>query len=133
MKKTPRNWVIGISLTLLWLPFLFVTDFYPFLRFGMFAEPIYPSTPQEIFVLYIQQNDTLKKYDTNLWGLDEGVFNYLARKYYYQKRLDILGEKLVKAHQAMYPPSQQKWYLYRLVQQRNESHRELVATYETQP
>lgn len=133
MKKTPRNWAIGISFTLLWLPFLFVTDFYPFLRFGMFAEPIHPNTPQETFVLYTQQNDKLKKYDTNLWGLDEGVFNYLVRKYYYQKRLGILGEKLVKAHQAMYPASQQKWYLYRLVQQNNERHQELVATYETQP
>ncbi|MFN3316690.1 MAG: hypothetical protein ACK40K_07745, partial [Raineya sp.] len=122
----------GSFLFLLWLPFLLLTDFYPFLRFGMFAEPIRP-TSQEKFVLYTQKNKKLEKYNTYLWGLDESVFNYLARKYYYQKKLDFFGENLCAAHKKMYSQSPQKWFLYREVAQNGKVQKELVATYEVRP
>lgn len=98
----------------------------------MFAEPIRP-TSQETFVLYAQKNKKLEKYNTYWWGLDESVFNYLARKYYYQKRLEYFGENLCKAHKNLYPQSPQKWFLYREVAQKGKVQKELIATYEAYP
>ena len=133
MKVSIKKWLIGVFLLLVWLPFLLLTDLYPFLRFGMFAEPIRAETSQETFGIYIERNKKLEKYNTYLWGLDEGVFNYLARKYYYQKRLDFLGEILCKAHKNLYPQNPQKWYLYRHFKQNEYIQKELIATYEAYP
>jgi len=133
MKVSQKKWLVGIFLSLIWLPFIFLTDLYPFLRFGMFAEPVSQQATKEIFVLYVEKGSRLEKYDTYFWGIDESVFNYLARKYYYQKRLDFLGENLCNAHRKLYPQSPQKWFLYREIFQNNHLQKELVATYETQP
>lgn len=130
MNASLKNKVIVVSFIFLWLPFLLLTDLFPFLRFGMFAEPLQQNTSQEFFVLYTQQNGRLQKYDTNLWGLDETVFNYLTRQYHYQGRLKELGEVLVKAHQEMYPQSQEKWYLYREILHKGQYHQEILITYE---
>jgi len=125
---------IGIVLFLVWFPFLLMNDFFPFFRFGMFAEPIQKNSTQELFVLYYSnQKNTVYKFDTYQLGLDEGVFNYLARKYYYQNKKEELGKKLQNAYQKAQNSSKQdikKWYLYRLeiISQKRDSL--LVATYE---
>jgi hypothetical protein len=133
MKVLRKKWLIVFFLLLVWLPFIFVNDFYPFLRFGMFAEPVSQQATKENFVLYVERGDRLEKYNTYFWGIDEGVFNYLARKYYYQKGLDFLGKTLCDAHRKLYPQNPQKWFLYREMLQDNHLQKELVATYETQP
>lgn len=133
MKVSTKKRLILIFFLLTWLPFLLLTDLYPFLRFGMFAEPIRGKETQEVFVLYTEKNNRLEKYDTYFWGIDEGVFNYLARKYYYQKRLGFFGETLCSAHRQLYPNTPQKWLLYRQVTENGYINKELVAVYETTP
>ncbi|GAB4128513.1 MAG: hypothetical protein OHK0045_02790 [Raineya sp.] len=133
MKVSTKKWLTVCFLLFTWLPFLFLTDFYPFLRFGMFAEPIQPKTSQETFEIYTEENQKLAKYNTYLWGLDAEVFNYLARKHYYQKSLDFFGETLCAAHKKLYPQSRQKWLLYRHFVENGLWQKELIAIYEVQP
>jgi hypothetical protein len=75
---------------LLWLPFVLMTDLFPFMRFGMFAEPVKTVRQTEYFIITLERDNTEKVIDPNTSGIPEQTLNYLARNSYYQQRADIL-------------------------------------------
>lgn len=92
MLKSVRNYIIVIFLLCCWTPFIFMTDLFPFMRMGMFAEPIKEDFQSERFELWIYEDfggGEKHLYDPKLDGTDASVFHYLARNYYY--RNDING------------------------------------------
>lgn len=124
---------IAIALLLVWLPFLLINDFYPFFRFGMFAEPIKPSQSEELFILYYtNQQNSVYKFNTYQLGVDEGVFNYLVRKYYYQNKMNDFEIKFRKSTQNLYSTHHdiKAWHLYRVQISNKKRDSLLIATYE---
>jgi hypothetical protein len=121
--------VVFITLLLVWLPFALLTDFFPFLRFGMFAEPV-NLAKQELFELYTLESGKLRKFNTYLWGIDEGVFHYLVRKYYYQNRMNEFWEKICITHRKLYPDGlPQVWELYQISFANGTKEKKRIATY----
>jgi hypothetical protein len=125
---------IWATLLLVWLPFLFITDFFPLFRFGMFAEPVLSKQRnQEIFRLYYAKNNNVYFFNTYFFGIDEGVFNYLVRKYYYQGKMKDFEKKFKKLiHQHSSTASPQAWYIYKIRVNAHTKDSILVARYENE-
>lgn len=124
---------IAIVLLLVWLPFLLINDFYPFFRFGMFAEPIRKHQTEELFILYYtNKQNNVYKFNTYQLGVDESVFNYLVRKYYYQNKMNDFEKKFRKSTQNLYSTYQdvKTWNLYRIQISNTKRDSSLIATYE---
>jgi hypothetical protein len=124
---------IAIALLLVWLPFLLINDFYPFFRFGMFAEPIRTNQKEELFILYYtNKKNIVYKFNTYQIGVDESVFNYLVRKYYYQNKMNDFEKKFRKSTQNLYSTNQdvKAWHLYRVQISNKKRDSSLIATYE---
>jgi hypothetical protein len=100
------------------VPFIFMTDIFPFFRFGMFAEPVKYNSNTEKFEL-LEQNEKNKKWQMvesmKHTGVAETQLAYLLRNYYYKKELPILignferysGKKnrmILRLNAATYPP-----------------------------
>lgn len=120
--------VIIASLLLVWLPFVLLTDIFPFLRFAMFAEPV-QEVPQEIFHLYAMQDGKAIKFNTYLWGIDEGVFHYIVRKYYYQNRMAEFWRNICSIHQGLYPHYMPiSWELHQIIIYKGKQERKIVAS-----
>ena len=85
-----RHIGIKVFIFLLILPFLTITDFYPFMRFGMFAEPIRTYAQLETYRLGIFKNKSIQIVNMDSLGLSEGKFNYLARTYIHTHRQNQL-------------------------------------------
>jgi hypothetical protein len=84
---TLQKIVIGIMLTAIIVPFVLLTDIYPFFRFGMFAEPVTRDIQMEQFAIrYIHQNQSTHIVDPAEVGL--GSLSYLMRNYYYRQQSD---------------------------------------------
>lgn len=80
------------------VPFILITDFFPFLRFGMFAEPIKASVQTENFLVYQRLDDGKRIPFKPEWiGSNENVFLYLCRNYYYRKQLPQFAEKVFRS------------------------------------
>jgi hypothetical protein len=77
------------------IPFLLMTDLFPFMRFGMFAETIQSTPQKEKFSLEIRLPDGHHELlsDRQI-GLDESHLNYLARTYFYHQQLDFFAVHL---------------------------------------
>lgn len=58
MTLKARNRIIILFLAFLFLPFLFLTNFYPFLRFGMFADPKRASNSTTEYLLKVDNQFT---------------------------------------------------------------------------
>src|SRR5436189_63115 len=81
-----RNYVIITMLVCITIPFILLTDLFPFLRFGMFAEPVKTEIQKEYFeVSYLDDSNKEKKLDSKLIGIEPHFFYYLGRNYYYRK------------------------------------------------
>ena len=76
--------VIISFLCLLTLPFIFIKTFFPFYRFGMFAEPVKTEIQLEKFQIRYQQNQAWVRIEGIEFGLSKSVFATLMRKAYYQ-------------------------------------------------
>ena len=101
-----RHLGIKVFIFLLILPFLTITDFYPFMRFGMFAEPIRSYEQLETYRLGVFKNNTVQMVNMDSLGLSEGKFNYLARTYVHTHKenqlLRIFWDKLSKDKDSLY-------------------------------
>ncbi len=79
------------------LPFVLLTDLYPFFRFGMFAEPVSRTVQTERFILrYVDAGGTpypVEPADVGLSGLA-----YLLRNYYYRGEAERLLANLHQLH-----------------------------------
>ncbi len=78
------------------LPFILVSDFYPFFRFGMFAEPIKSNIQTEYFKIEIEINQTKRIIKSEEINFADHHFQYLVRYAYYQKKLNYLFETIEK-------------------------------------
>lgn len=98
-------------LTGITLPFVLLTDLYPFFRFGMFAEPVKREVQTEQFVLqYIDRKGLTHVVEAGEIGL--GGLDYLLRNYYYRSETSQLLQHI---HQ-LYPQNRhvQEWKLLRV-------------------
>lgn len=86
-----------LFLLLLWLPFVLMTDLFPFMRFGMFAEPVKTVQQTEYFIITQKRGKTEKVIDPNTSGVPVQTLNYLVRNSYYQKRADLLLSTVAKS------------------------------------
>jgi hypothetical protein len=86
-----------ISLVLVLLPFILVTDLFPFFRFGMFAEPVKTKVQTEKFLVTFEKNGKRYVFNPKKYELPDETFQYLARNYYYRKQGSLLLEKLRSA------------------------------------
>lgn len=85
--------VLGTCLCLC-VPFVFIKSFFPFYRFGMFAEPVKTETQTEQFYVYYQiQSGSWKAFEATAIGLNEGVYGSIVRKHVYQNQAQTLLQK----------------------------------------
>lgn len=95
MSSQKQNIVIFSFLIMSFIPFMLLTDFFPFMRFGMFSETIKESSQTETFVIYILKEDGTKENLSKRQGaMDDSHLNYLSRMYYYNNNIVYVGEHL---------------------------------------
>lgn len=89
MSSKIKNIIIAGMLFLVTLPFLLITDIFPFLRFGMFAEPVRTEKQMELFeVSYLDSSMNERTLNPEMVGIEPHFFLYIARNYYYRKETD---------------------------------------------
>jgi hypothetical protein len=75
-----------------------MTDLFPFMRFGMFAETIRNTPQRETFSIHvILPNGSNHSLSERQIGLDDSHLNYLARTYFYANDLDYFTTHLKKS------------------------------------
>ena len=126
MKKV----IIWSMLILVWIPFILLTDIYPFFRFGMFAEPVVQSIQMEQFAIrYKDTNGQLHLVSALQIGI--GSLPYLMRNYYYRNE----AVKFLNHIHTIYPHKEltsiQEWQLLRITSPVAHFHPDtlVVATY----
>ncbi len=93
MKRTV-TWIMLLGVA---VPFVLLTDVYPFFRFGMFAEPVRRSVQTERFVVrYLDASSRPHLVAPAEVGLGELV--YLLRNYHYRGQTDRLLQRLHGLH-----------------------------------
>ena len=98
MKPTLKYKIIVIALLSVTLPFILVTDIFPLMRFGMFAEPVKRAVQTESFILtYLTSEGKEKIFHPEKIGIESHFFFYLTRNYYYRGEAEQLFEKVGKA------------------------------------
>ncbi len=86
--------MVTIILAGLILPFILITDFFPFLRFGMFAEPIKKDIQTEQFIVYETKHNTKIIFNPEKIGINPNTFHYLCRNYYYRNEMQLFSDKI---------------------------------------
>ena len=103
--------VISIMLLGVAVPFVLLTDLYPFFRFGMFAEPVSRAVQTERFVVrYLDAGGRPHEVAPAEVGLGELV--YLLRNYYYRGETDRLLQRLHGLHSRRAETAE--WQLLRI-------------------
>ncbi len=97
MKIKLKNIIITGFIAALILPFILITDFFPFARFGMFAEPVSPADTLKIFEADYYQNHQWHNLDAKQFNMASGSFMYLAGNYFYRNQSKEFLLKLSKA------------------------------------
>lgn len=76
------------------LPFVLQQTFYPFFRFGMFAEPVTREIQQEVFRLAGVRTDSGMDMEISEYtGIRRSNLDYLLRNYYYRDEADLFLRK----------------------------------------
>lgn len=121
--------VICGMLTAILIPFILVTDVYPFFRFGMFAEPVRDEIQLEQFAIrYIGHNQAMHILDPAEIGL--GSLTYLMRNYYYRKQSEFFLRNIHQVYQARIKV--REWQLLRITslpEQPSQTDTVAVATF----
>lgn len=81
---------------LVFLPFFTLSDFYPFLRISMFAEPAKKANTFEQFRLLCVSKKSRKVISNDEIGLQKSSYNYALRNLYYKNELEKLTSHLFK-------------------------------------
>jgi hypothetical protein len=106
-----KNTVITLMLAGMSIPFVLVTDVYPFYRFGMFAEPVKRSVQLEQFAIqYRDQHQRLLSLDPASVGLSS--LAYLMRNYYYRGEAGKLLQRIHEAYAGR--AAVQEWQLLKI-------------------
>jgi hypothetical protein len=102
--------IVGM-LAALWVPFVLLTDMYPFFRFGMFAEPVRASIQMEQFAVgYVAVDRRQQVLSPEQLGITS--LAYLMRNYYYRNQ----SLTFLKHIHAIYPERHvvKQWQLLRI-------------------
>ena len=103
------------------VPFVFMTDLYPFFRFGMFAEPIKPTQTTEMLQFWWKNAEGKSQlFQPQMIGLTENNFGYILRHYFYTDRIEQLFSQI---HQNMLKKTKEKPIRWQLKQLRVSAHR----------
>jgi hypothetical protein len=95
MVLNKKNIISTILLAGLLVPFILITDIFPFLRFGMFAEPIKSQMQTEKFILYCTNTKGEKiVFNPTSIGINSNTFHYLCRNYYYRNETKLFSKKI---------------------------------------
>lgn len=87
-----RNTFIFVSVLVLLTPFIFISNLYPFMRFGMFAEKVNLGKGVEIFEVRLAATDIgVTKKDI---AISDFMLNYLVRNYYYKGEINTCAKNL---------------------------------------
>ncbi|MDB5273045.1 MAG: hypothetical protein JWO58_1412 [Chitinophagaceae bacterium] len=93
-----RQIVIFFFLLMSFIPFLLMTDLFPFMRFAMFAETVRAIPQKEFFTVEVlNARGGSQSLSERQIGLDDSHLNYLARRYYYNGQLDFFSTELKKS------------------------------------
>ncbi|MFN6946271.1 MAG: hypothetical protein ACK4ND_15080 [Cytophagaceae bacterium] len=112
MSGKNKKKVLIIWLCLLFLPFILLTDLFPFMRFGMFAEPVVRSIQNEKFEVHVTKDNIHQPFDCNEINILPNIFFYLSRNYYYRNE----GELFLKQISNLSENSENtEWHLKRIV------------------
>ena len=101
--------VYSISFFLVLLPFILMTDLFPFLRFAMFAEPVEKIKNAEMFFVTNTVQGKEFRFNPEKYELQEESFQYLLRNYFYRGQSEALLKKLNTVDSK-----QQVWKLYQV-------------------
>ena len=80
-----RNTVIIISLVILFTPFIFISNLFPFMRFGMYAETVAKDKGVEVFELRNKETNQITTIEE--LPIPESILNDLLRNYYYKREI----------------------------------------------
>ncbi len=112
------------------IPFIFLTDLYPFHRFGMFAEPIKHQAQYEKFYIFYKidtfsngKNDTnFVKLNPQDIPLNANAFEMQVRKHHYQKKhVDFINvfDEIIKKKEKLKDNEKLKWKWYHVIQKQD--------------
>ncbi len=91
--------LLGLS-----VPFVLQQSFYPFFRFGMFAEPVKRDIQQEIFLLGgMRANGDTDMEISSYTEISKSNLNYLLRNYYYRNETQEFLDKAARLLPASHP------------------------------
>jgi hypothetical protein len=122
---------VTISITILALiPFVLLTDLFPFFRFGMFAEPLKSAIQTESFHVTIVHDGREEIFDPQETGVNSTDFNYLCRNYFYRKEGEIFLRNLSTAFKKK---GIREWTIKRTINQGNKKSNTTVARIIIQP
>ncbi len=122
--------IICGMLLCLWIPFILITDIYPFFRFGMFAEPVKQAVQLEQFAIrYEDTQGSLHLVSPLQLGI--GSLPYLMRNYYYRNESAELLKHLHTIYTAKQPKAISQWQLLRITSPLSQFRPDttVVATY----
>ncbi len=112
MVLNKKNIMTTILFGGLLLPFVLITDIFPFLRFGMFVEPIKNEVQTEKFILYkIDKTGKKELFNQEEIGINPNTFYYLCRNYYYRNQMELFSDKIFSSTD----PSLRKLEIFRVV------------------
>jgi hypothetical protein len=95
MELNKKNIMTTILLAGLLVPFVLLTDIFPFLRFGMFAEPVKKEIQTEKFILYKTTLSGKKElFNQEEIGINPNTFYYLCRNYYYRNQMQLFSDNI---------------------------------------
>ena len=102
--------IVGMTIAV-WVPFILLTDLYPFFRFGMFAEPVRESIQMEQFAIqFIAADGNWQVLSPEQLGISS--LAYLMRNYYYRDQ----SAAFLRHIHSIYPArdSVKEWQLLRV-------------------
>lgn len=109
------------------IPFILVSNFFPFFRYGMFAEAIRSPGQAERFVICTTGVNGEKYVVSPISiGLSEASFESIVRNYYYQNKLQQLFSQLGAIQKKTRPDTQ--WVLFRVVESSSSNKIDTVDT-----
>jgi hypothetical protein len=112
MVLNKKNIMTTLLFSGLLVPFVLFTDIFPFLRFGMFAEPIRNDIQTEKFILYeINLTGKRKLFNQEKIGINPNTFYYLCRNYYYRNQMELFSDKIFSSTD----PSLKKIEIFRVI------------------
>lgn len=131
-----KNTTILAMFFCLLVPFVLLNNFYPFWRFGMFAEPVKSQIQTEQFKIYRSYSSDSSSgipeyFSPENIGFDENQFLYIARNYYYKSQTTFFLKEVSRLYYQKNPKQKSKltpkrqtkeeqkstetWQLYRVV------------------